>query len=201
MKIINISALLILSLLTISIKAQKSSSAGEKTSESVIINGSFGMGTFAAGENVGGSVFLGSSLSTDWIPNRKTGLSYGLESGLLEGETNDNIIYGIPAIFRIGWHPGFTKNEKIDIFILVKTGWSFGIWGSDLEKDSKPNGIVGGFNFGGRYFLTPLVDLYTELGYTYYGLARSSNHPEYPLGYGSGKLYASIGLSLKIGKH
>ena len=200
MKIINISALLILSLLTISIKAQKSSSAGEKTSESVIINGSFGMGTFAAGENVGGSVFLGSSLSTDWIHNRKTGLSYGLESGLLEGETNDNIIYGIPAIFRIGWHPGFTKNEKIDIFILVKTGWSFGIWGSDLEKDSKPNGIVGGFNFGGRYFLTPLVDLYTELGYTYYGLARSSNHPEYPLGYGSGKLYTSLGLSLKIGK-
>ena len=81
----------------------------------------------------------------------------------------------------------------------MKTGWAFGIWGSDLEKDSKPNGIVGGFNFGGRYFLTPLVDVYTELGYTYYGLARSSNHPEYPLGYGSGKIYASLGLSLKFG--
>jgi len=201
MKTINITALLILILLTINTKAQESTSAAEKTSESIIINGSFGMGTFAAGENVDGSVFLGSSLSADWIPNRKTVLSYGLESGLLGGETQGNIIYGIPAIFRLGWHPGITKNEKIDFFILVKTGWAFGIWGSDLEKDSKPNGIVGGFNFGGRYFLTPLTDLYTELGYTYYGLARSSNHPEYPLGYGSGKIYASLGLSLKFGKN
>jgi hypothetical protein len=201
MKTINILALLCLFLLTINATAQESAPAIEKPSESIIVNGSFGMGTFAAGENVGGSVFLGSSLSADWIPNRKTSLSYGLESGLLGGETQGNIIYGIPAIFRLGWHPGFTKNEKIDIFILVKTGWAFGIWGSDLEKDSKPNGIVGGFNFGGRYFLTPLVDVYTELGYTYYGLARSSNHPEYPLGYGSGKLYASMGLSFKFGNN
>lgn len=201
MKTINISTLLILILLTINTKAQESASAAENGSESIIINGSFGMGTFAAGENVGGSVFLGTSLSSDWIPNAKTGISYGLESGLLAGETQGSIIYGVPAIFRLGWHPGITKNEKIDIFILVKSGWAFGIWGSELEKDANPNGIVGGFDFGGRYFLTPLVDVYAELGYTYYGLARSSNHPEYPLGYGSGKLYASIGISLKLGKH
>jgi len=194
-------ALLIFFLLTIHATAQESASAIEKTSESIAVNGSLGMGTFAAGENMGGSVFVGGSLSADWIPNRKSRLSYGLESGLLGGETQGSKIYGIPAIFRLGWHPGITKNEKIDIFILLKTGWAFGIWGSDLEQDAKPNGIVGGFNFGGRYFLTPLVDVYAELGYTYYGLARSSNHPEYPLGYGSGKLYASVGLSLNIGKH
>jgi len=194
-------ALLIFFLLTIHATAQESASAIEKTSESIAVNGSLGMGTFAAGENMGGSVFVGGSLSADWIPNRKSRLSYGLESGLLSGETQGNIIYGIPAIFRLGWHPGIAKSENVNIFILLKTGWAFGIWGSDLEQDAKPNGIVGGFNFGGRYFLTPLVDIYTELGYTYYGLARSSNHPEYPLGYGSGKLYASLGLSLKLRKH
>jgi hypothetical protein len=194
-------ALLIFFLLTIHATAQESASAIEKTSESITVNGSLGMGTFAAGENLGGSAFVGGSLSADWFPNRKSRLSYGLESGLLGGETQGSKIYGIPAIFRLGWHPGIAKNEKIDIFILAKTGWAFGLWGSDLEQDAKPNGIVGGFNFGGRYFLTPLVDVYTELGYTYYGLARSSNHPEYPLGYGSGKLYASVGLSLKLRKH
>jgi hypothetical protein len=110
------------------------------------------------------------------------------------------MIYGIPAIFRIAWCPGFCKNETIDFFVLAKTGWGFGIWGSHIGEDTQPNGIVGGFNFGGRYFLTPLLDVYAELGYTYYGLARSSNHPEYPLGYGSGKLYTSLGLSLKMGK-
>jgi hypothetical protein len=201
MKIINISALLILILFTINTTAQQSAPETGKTSGTVLLNCSFGMGTFAAGENVGGSVFMGGSLSADWKPNSKAGLSYGLESGLLGGETQGSKIFGIPAIFRLGWYPGFVKNENIDIFILAKTGWAFGIWGSDLEKDAKPNGIVGGFNFGGRYFLTPLVDVYAELGYTYYGLARSSNHPEYPLGYGSGKLYASMGLALKLGKH
>jgi len=194
-------ALLILLLLTIHTTAQESAPAIGKTNESVIVNGSLGMGTFAAGENMGGSVFFGGSLSADWFPDRKTRLSYGLESGLHGGETQGNIIYGIPAIFRLGWHPDITKNENIDIFILAKTGWAFGIWGYDLEQDAKPNGIVGGFNFGCRYFLTSLTDVYAELGYTYYGLARSSNHPEYPLGYGSGKLYASFGLSIKLGKH
>jgi hypothetical protein len=198
MKAIHILGLLILILLSIKTAARESAPETEKSAASIMVNGSIGMGTFAAGENLGGSVFFGASLSADWIPNRKTHLSYGVESGLLGGETEGNIIYGIPAIFRLGWHPGIIKNENIDIFILVKSGWAFGIWGSDLEKDAKPNGIVAGFNFGGRFFLTPLADIYTELGYTYYGLARSSNHPEYPLGYGSGKLYVSIGLSLKL---
>lgn len=201
MKPTNILIGILLTLLTIKAVAQESAPAIEKPSESIIFNGSLGMGTFAAGENMGGSDFLGTSLSADWMPGKKAHLSYGLETGLLGGKTQGSNIYGIPAIFRLGWHPGITKNENIDIFILVKTGWAFGIWGSDLEKDAKPNGIVGGFNFGGRYFLTPLVDLYAELGYTYYGLARSSNHPEYPLGYGSGKLYASLGISLKPGAH
>ena len=199
MKTINISALLILILLTFNTAAQESAPLTGKSSRTVMLNCSLGIGTFAAGENVGGSAFVGGSLSADWKPNVKANLSYGLESGLLGGEAQGSVIYGIPAIFRLGWYPGFSKNEKIDCFVLLKTGWAFGIWDSYIEKDSSPNGIVGGLNFGGRYFLTPLVDVYAELGYTYYGLARRSNHPEYPLGYGSGKIYASLGLSLKMG--
>jgi hypothetical protein len=201
MKTINLLSLLTLICLAINTEAQDSSLPHKYNPDKIFINGALGMGTFAAGENLGGSAFVGASFSADWIPNAKTSLSYGLESGLLGGKTEGSIISGIPAIFRFGWHPGFYKNEKIDLFVLLKTGWAFGIWNSHLEKDSSPNGVVGGFNFGGRYYLTPLLDFYTELGYTYYGLARSSNHPEYPLGYGSGKIYASAGLSLKIGKH
>jgi hypothetical protein len=201
MKTINISALLILLFLTIHTTAQESASSIEDTSKSIIFNGSFGMGTFAAGENLGGSAFAGGSLSADWKPNANAVFSYGLETGLLSGETQGSIIYGIPAVFRLGWYPGFNKNDKIDYFVLLKTGWAFGIWGSHLEKESNPNGIVGGLNFGGRYYLTPLLDVYAELGYNYYGLARSRNHTEYPLGYGSGKIYASVGLSLKLGYH
>jgi hypothetical protein len=200
MKTIKISGLSILILLTLNTIGQESASLKRIESNQVVLNWSFGAGTFAAGENMGGSVFLGNSISADWIPNRKSGLSFGLESGLLGGETQGSIVYGIPAVFRLGWHPGFMKKENIDLFVLMKAGWAFGIWGTQLETGSNPNGIVGGFNFGGRYVLTPRLGLYAELGYTYYGLARSSNHPEYPLGYGSGKLYTSLGLSLKIEK-
>lgn len=192
----NFLTLLFLILLTITATAQRFNQAERYASSLVLINCSFGMGTFAAGENLGGSAFAGASLSADW----KTGFSYGLETGLLVGESEGRIIYGIPAIFRLGWYPEIVKNEKVDFFVLVKTGWAFGIWGSQLGKESSPDGIVGGLNFGGRYYLTPLAAVYAELGYTYYGLARNSSHPEYPLGYGSGKLYASIGLSLNICK-
>ena len=85
----------------------------------------FNIGSFSAGENDGGSVFLGGSLSADWIPGGKTGLSIGLETGLLRGkkQNNDNNIFGIPLIFRIGWQPGFLKFGKIDLFVLAKIGW------------------------------------------------------------------------------
>jgi hypothetical protein len=201
MKTINIVASIILVFINIHTKAQEPASSKENTLNTVLINCSFGIGTFAAGENVGGSAFFGSSLSADWMPNKKSGLTFGLESGLLRGESQGNIIYGIPAILRFGWYPLFSKNEKIDFFVLAKTGWGFGIWDSLIDEDTKPNGIVGGFNFGSRFFLSPGIYFYAELGYTYYGLSRSSKHPEYPLGYGSGKLYASFGLSFKIENH
>lgn len=171
MKTLSITIFIILMVQTLNTLAQEPTTAAEKNSSTVLLNGSFGMGTFAAGENMGGSAFLGSSLSADWIPNGKTGLSYGIESGILGGETQGSIIYGIPAIFRMGWHPSISKNEKIDFFILLKTGWGFGIWGSKLEKGSKSNGAVGGLNFGGIYALTRHLGLYSEPGYTYYGLA------------------------------
>jgi hypothetical protein len=176
-----------------------SAMAIENTSNTIIFNGVFGIGTFSAGEYDGGSAFLGSLISVEWIPNGKIGLSYGIESGLNGGQTQDNIILGIPMIFRFGWYPNFIKIENFDILILGKVGWAFGIWGSHLDKDSTPNGVVGGINLGGRYWFTQRTGVYTEIGYNYYGLARNSKHPEYPLGYGSGKIYASVGLSLKYG--
>jgi len=173
----------------------------EYTPNSFLVNVACGAGTFSAGEYDGGSAFLGVSVSTDWIPNGNIGLSYGFESGLLGGQKQDgNIILGIPLIFRFGWHPNFIKMENIDLFVLSKLGWGFGLWGSHLDNDSTSGGIVCGINFGAGYKLTKKINAYTEIGYNYYGLARNSNHPEYPLGYGSGKVYVSMGMSLKFYK-
>jgi hypothetical protein len=198
MKTLHLVPLSLAVLISINVASHKLVAQTEKKSGTMRINGALGAGTFAAGENMGGSAFLGGSLSADWMPNKKNGLTYGLETGILGGKTQNKIIYGLPAIFRLGWHPNISKNEKVDYFVLVKTGWGFGFWGSQLESNSQPNGIAGGLTFGSTYLLSRYLWLYSELGYTYYGLARSSNHPEYPLGYGSGKLYMSIGLSLNF---
>jgi hypothetical protein len=188
--------LVLAALLTISFTI--AGTAMEYAPNTLYLNGCFGIGTFSAGEHDGGSVFLGSSMSVDWIPSRKIGLSYGFESGLLGGKKQDSIIFGIPAIFRIGWYPAFLNFSDFDIFILGKIGWAFGIWGQNANDGSTSNGIVCGFNLGGRHILTQSIGIYAEFGYNYYGLARNSNYPEYPLGYGSGKTYISIGISYKI---
>jgi len=174
-----------------------SAAAIEYANNTVLFSIFFSIGTFSAGENDNGSAFMGCSLSADWIPNRRIGLSYGIESGLLGGKKQDSNIYGIPIIFRMGWHPDFIKIENMDIFLLGKAGWAFGLWGSNMDDGSTSGGIVCGINFGGSYVLTPKTHVYAEIGYNYYGLARNSSYPEYPLGYGSGKTYASLGLSFK----
>jgi len=176
-------------------------SAMEYNPNTVLVNVTFDAGTFSSGEYDGGSIFLGVSLSTDWIPNGNIGLSYGFESGLFGGQKQENnIILGVPIIFRFGWHLNFIKMENIDLFILSKIGWGFGLWGSNLDNDSTSGGIVCGINISAGYKLTKRINTYAEIGYNYYGLARNSNYPEYPLGYGSGKVYASIGASFKFFK-
>jgi len=170
----------------------------EHSSNTIVVGFTFNIGTFSAGENYGGSFFTGGSLFFDWIPNRKIGLSYGLETALLGGKKYDDIIFDIPVIFRFGWHPSFFQFENINTFIVAKFGWGFGIWGENLENTSTPSGIICGFNFGAAYALTSNMRAYTELGYNYYGMARNSNYPEYPLGYGSGKVYSSVGLTINL---
>jgi hypothetical protein len=194
--------------------------ATEHSSNSIFIGFTFNIGTFSAGENEGGSIFTGGSLFIDWLPNRNIGLSYGLETALFSGKKQENAIFGIPIIFRLGYHPRFLQFERFNTFILAKLGWGFGIWGDNLENTSTPSGIVCGFNFGASYALaaparriqsTSLrsttegshalnsnLRAYTEIGYNYYGLARDSNYPEYPLGYGSGKVYSSVGLTINL---
>ena len=179
--------------------SETTSAKMEYASHSFIVNGCFGVGTFSAGENYDGSTFLSGSISADWFQKGKTSLSYGIETGLLGGNKQENIIFGIPVIFRVGWHPAFFKFSNANLFFLVKAGWAFGIWGQNPNQGSTPNGIVGGFNFGGSYKLTQSTGIYMEIGYNYYGLARNTNYyPEYPLGYGGGKTYISAGVSYQI---
>ena len=175
----------------------KPAAAMEKADSNVMFNFALNFGTFSAGENYGGSAFLGFSLSADWLPDRKTGLSYGIESVLLGGKKFNDTIYGIPICFRFGWHPDLFKNENIGVFVLAKLGWAFGLWGSNLDSASTPSAIVAGINFGGTYAFSSGISAYSEIGYNFYGLARNSDYPEYPLGYGSGKTYTSVGLSFK----
>ncbi|MCL1812271.1 MAG: hypothetical protein FWG29_01975 [Treponema sp.] len=94
----------------------------------------------------------------------------------------------------------YANNTFLFNIIFGKIGWAFGLWGSNMDKGSTSGGIMCGANIGGSYNFTPTLRAYAEIGYNYYGLARNSNYPEYPLGYGSGKTYASVGVSLQFAK-
>jgi hypothetical protein len=173
----------------------------EYASGTILFNGTCNIGSFSAGEYDAGSVFLGTSLSADWIPSGRAGLSYGIESGFLGGKKQDGgFISGVPVMARLGWHPAFFTIPRTDIFILGKFGWAFGIWGPHIDRGSSPGAAACGINIGVTYELTPALRVYTEIGYNYYGLARSGYHPEYPLGYGSGKVYASSGISFRCSR-
>ena len=187
----------IITVVLLSILFSTTVTAMDNNSNSFIFSIVFNIGSFSAGENDGGSVFLGWSISVDWIPSSRTGLIIGLETGLQNGkkQNSENVIMGIPIILRFGWQPNFLNFGNISLFVIGKAGWGFGIWGSELENGSTPGGIVCGINLGGRYTLSSRLSVCTEVGYNYYGLARNVYYPEYPLGYGSGKAYTSIGIS------
>jgi len=56
--------------------------AEEYSPNTFVVSFTFNIGTFSAGEDEGGSVFTGGSLSVDWIPGCRIGLFYGLETAL-----------------------------------------------------------------------------------------------------------------------
>jgi len=91
--------------------------AMEYSNNTIIAGFKFNIGTFSAGENEGGSIFSGGSLFLDWLPNEKIGLSYGLETALLGGKKQEDIILGIPVIFRLGYHPRWLS----PFFNLIKS--------------------------------------------------------------------------------
>ena len=91
--------------------------AMEYTSNSFAAGFTFNIGTFSAGDDYGGSAFLGGSLFLDWLPDDSIGLSYGLETALLGGKKHNDIIYGIPIVFRLGYHPRWLS----PFFNLIKS--------------------------------------------------------------------------------
>jgi hypothetical protein len=80
--------------LTIYTKAQESSLPAKYTSNNFLLNCSFGIGTFAAGENVGGSAFVGSRLLIVFIKSAKKFFRIGFVLSISKESLGMNIDQG-----------------------------------------------------------------------------------------------------------
>jgi hypothetical protein len=67
---------------------------------------------------------------------------------------------------------------KLDLYLVGKIGYSFGVWSGDTKdylKDAganfdEPSGIAFGFDVGVAYYFTSTIGVFAEAGYDLYNL-------------------------------
>jgi hypothetical protein len=153
---------------------------------SLLLNPTVNMGSYGASVSGGGSsetdtggFGLGITLSADYalpIP-----LTVGLETGFGTAFDDDFDGIVIPILARVAWHPNF-EVPNLDTYITLKLGYSV------ATGDGLDGGFSGGGNVGARYFFSPKIAVFGELGYDRYTMGSDEiNIPGF-YGYGGYKL-------------
>jgi len=188
----------ILILLVLAVVGGAAYSFDIKTFPSPIKKGSFLISpTF----NLGGGLLYGAALgvtaSFDYALPINFALMVGGETGIIfsTGYYGTHGPFAIPILARVSWHPNF-QVKNLDTYVRFKIG------GDIAFRDSWVGGgfAVGG-SFGVRYFLTPTIGLFGELGYDHYGIGGGRSSYSYGWGYGWGMgTFLHLGATFKLGK-
>jgi hypothetical protein len=122
----------------------------------ILINGAFDVGNASIASSSG--ILFGFTGGVDYVLP-KFGLTIGGETGY-SGSSVDGDRFGvIPIMARLGYHPDFGVNN-LDVYAMLKLGMGIGF---ALNNNRVGFGI--GFNLGTRYFFTPHIGVFGELGY------------------------------------
>ena len=74
----------------------------------------------------------------------------------------------IPILGKVAWHPNF-EVPNLDVYVTLKLGADIGILLDDYNDGKKVGaGFAFGFNTGARYFFTPKIGVFGELGWEDY---------------------------------
>jgi hypothetical protein len=118
-------------------------------------------------------------------------LSLGIEVGVDSAFSNTTL--AIPLLARVAYH--FDITPKIDLYLVGKAGYAFGIWrGEERDQIEASGGSVGkfggfsfGFDVGAAYYFSSFWGVFIEAGFDQYGLTGKVNY-----GYGGGEEIVKI---------
>ena len=127
----------------------------------------FGTVTISEGGISGGSAatLFGGLVKVDYalpIP-----FTVGVEGGYLLGKTTDEVdVSAIPILARFAWHPNWGV-KNLDTYLSVKAGYSImqlKYSGAGMSFTADGGGISFGGDIGARYFFTPTIGIFAEMG-------------------------------------
>jgi len=103
-------------------------------------------------------------------------LTAGAEVGvaLLVGTYADDIMC-IPIFAKIAWHPNLELVDNLDLYLTLKLGYNINLSGDTASTYYYEYKYGGGFSYGGnvgvRYFFSPSIGVFGELGYDRYAIS------------------------------
>jgi hypothetical protein len=178
---------------------------------SILISGGFGIGTFyPALLFADNSALLGGSIVVEYALPINFALTVGGEIGF-SGSKLKAIFGGdpkislgeIPIIARVAWHPNW-EVKNLDTYVLVKFGYGIGFWTGDvLDGFKNPHGVIFGTNIGVRYFFTPALGAFAEVGYEHHLLRFKYDYDVFGVTYTDtygayGNKFLTLGVTFKL---
>jgi len=136
----------------------------------ILLSPTLSLGNFGisgAGDSDSGDFALGATFSFEYALPLPFALTVGAESGIaidLEGDMDG---VAIPILARASWHLNF-EVPNLDPYVTLKLGYT--IW----TTEGADGGFSFGFNAGARYFFSPTMAVFGELGYDRYTLMSES---------------------------
>ena len=134
---------------------------------------------------------LGANVYLDYLLPISIPLSLGLEVGFDTGSTTasdgfEDQISAIPVLLRAAYH--FDLMSGLDLYVVGKIGYAFGIWSGDSYDLCVANGYIDGVDYrnymatvpsglafgadvGVAYYFTPTIGIFAEAGFDLYSLA------------------------------
>lgn len=174
----------------------------------ILISGGFGLGLFfPIVSGLDTSALIGGTVAVDYALPINFALTVGGEIGYsgtrlkaVIGDDPDVSLGEIPIIVRVAWHPNW-ELKNLDTYILAKVGYGIGFWTGDDADDSKPPyGVIFGSDIGVRYFFTPAIGAFAEVGYEYH-LLRFKDESDQWITYtyaAYGMKFLTLGVTFKL---
>ena len=104
----------------------------------------------------------------------------GAEAGIatVVGTYADDILT-LPIFLKGSWHPNF-QVPNLDLYVTLKLGYNINLKSDSYKDNSYEYNYGGGFSYGGnigaRYFFTPSIGVFGELGYDQYAVSYEYKH-------------------------